>query len=223
MGRPIRTVLYKGMRVPISRYMELERARLKDEFDLFNNAFSSLEYALSGLLHAVIGSSIRDRIPYAIYYSVNRFDARVQMAENALLEAINQNDMLKPLAAKTHWPFLSEKLRRIRILRNAIAHGSLQNLEIRDKVYVRWVPPASDVIRIGRILRKRQIPGLTAEDIAQGKRLLWPVVDCMNDLNMLLRASRRDKTAWQERYDELAPHLRSVNELYQGSHEPEEP
>jgi hypothetical protein len=138
----------------------------------------------------------------------------VSIVENALVEAISENPKLKPLSAKTHWPFLSEKFRTIRILRNGIAHGSLQNLEIRNNLYVRWVPPASDVIRIGRVLAKRQIPGLTAEDIGRGKRLLWPIIDCVNDLNLLLRASHRDVTAWSERYAGLEAHLRAVRSLY---------
>ena len=212
--RPIRMVNYKGDMVPVSRFLELERARLKDEVDLFNNGFGTLDYSLSSLLHAILGASIRDRIPYAVYYSVTSFDARVTMVENALIEAITQNDKLKPLMAATHWPYLSEKLRTIRNLRNGLAHGSLQNMEIRDKVYVRWVAPASDVIRIGRVLARRQIPGLTAEDVARGKRLVWPIIDCVNDLNLLLRASRREKTAWQERFDGLEEHLQAVRNLY---------
>jgi hypothetical protein len=57
--RPIHTVVYKGTRVPVSRYLELERSRVKDEVDLFTNAFSKLEYALSGLLHAILGASTK--------------------------------------------------------------------------------------------------------------------------------------------------------------------
>lgn len=214
--RPIHTVVYRGKRVPVSEYLELERANVKVAFESFSSAFSILEYSLSALLHAILGSSIRDRIPYAIYYSVNSFDARVSIVENALTEAIRQNDKLKPLAAPTHWPYLAEKLRSVRILRNAVAHGALHTLLIRNKPHVRWLPPATDVIRVGRIIAKRQIPGLTAEDINRGKQLLGPVVECLDCLNLLLRASRRERTAWSERFARLDEHLQTVRSLYPG-------
>jgi len=156
---------------------ELERfgkelARLEDEglaikaaVADFNVAFSQLEQALSHLLHDIlnVGDS---KLAYAIYFSPTSFDARAELVGNAVIQIATEQKRLAELLP--HWERITKWMRSVRILRNAIAHSSLLNLQIKGKLYARLSPPASDVIRIGRKLAERQIPGLSAHDIRQG-------------------------------------------------------
>jgi hypothetical protein len=211
--RPIQTVSYHGHKVPVSKYLEAERSLLKREIEIFQSDFSRLEHALSTLLHATLRATT-SKVPLAVYYSITGFDGRATMVENALIELISEEKRLAPLAKETRWPLISKRLRKIRILRNAIAHGSLENLYIGNRPHVRWIPPASDVIRVSRIIAKRQIPGLTAEDVLRRRRALWPLIECLDAINLLVRETHQRSPALQERFRALAQNLKVLRNLY---------
>jgi hypothetical protein len=214
-SREIKTVLYKGRRIPVSKYLEEERQSLWHEVELFQREFSRLEHALGELLRALLGAT-NSKIPYAIYYSVTGFETRVRIVGNALIEATTENSKLRLLQKDKYWSFLSRKIGAIRTLRNDIAHGSLQTLLIGDKPYVRWAPPSSDVIRILRRIAKQQVPGISAEEMLKRRAIVWPVTECIDDLTSIVRASRGTNPALRDRYRELGRHLRALRNLISG-------
>ena len=94
MGRSIRTVHYKGKRVPVSEYLEAEVLALNGEVTNFHSNFAQLETCLANLLHAILDAST-SAIPLAIYYSPTSFDARAEVVGNALIQLATEKK--KPL------------------------------------------------------------------------------------------------------------------------------
>ena len=213
MGRPINTVHYKNKRVPVSEYMESEREALRDAVHLFQSDFGRLEVALANLLHAVLNAST-SRIPYAIYYSPNSFDARVEIVGNALTELALETKVLQRLLKPQRWPFVVYRIDKIRDVRNKIAHGSAQVLIIRDKPYVRWIAPAHDVIRVGRKVANGQIPGLQPHDIDRHRQPFVALILVLEALNLFVREADQDGVALRDRYRELEGRLRAFRSLF---------
>jgi hypothetical protein len=187
----------------------------------FRNSFDSLELALSELLHAIVDGQ-KSRVAYAIFYSVNSFEARTYMVENALLEATGENARLALLAEDTHWHYIANKIRKMRDIRNAVAHGTPKIFSIRGKLVARLTTPIFDTIRVGRPLAKGTVPGLGAKDITLGGRPMQRITMCVDAVNRVVCAARapRDPTL-PRRLHELATHLQALHNLYPSA--PNEP
>lgn len=215
MGRPINTVHYKNRRVPVSEYIESERDALKESVHLFQSDFGRLETALAHLLHAILNAG-KSTVPLAIYYSPNSFDTRVDIVSNALIELATEKEELHRLLKSQRWPFVLSKIDKIRRMRNAIAHGSAQVMIIRDKTYVRWIPPAHDTIRVGRKIANRQIPGLQPNDIEASRRPFVALILVLESLNLFVREIQDGGFASREIFRQLEVHLRAFRNLYPG-------
>jgi len=162
-------------------------------------------------------------IGHAIYYSVTGFDARTDIVLNALLELISENKtILKGFSGDTILPYLDKKIGKVRNLRNAIAHGSAQNLIIRNKTYVRWSPPAFDTIRVFRKIANRGIPGLSTEDIRRGRQPIYKIIDCLDALNRIAAAIYAKDETLPDRLLELEVGLTALRSLYSDGRAPAE-
>lgn len=153
--------------------------------ETFNKLFSSLESALSLLLHSILNA--KGEVAFAIYYSPTSFDARAEIVGNALFQIAVENPKLGTLV--DIWQQVGKKIDRVRRLRNAIAHGSVSTLLINGKQYVRLSPPIFDVIRLGRTVDKGQVPGLSTHDISGGIAKLREAADFVRDVNGIVQAS----------------------------------
>ncbi len=177
-----------------------EQEAIRTAVIAFNARFSELELVLGNLLSAII--NIKDsKIAHAIYYSPTSFDARSEIITNAIIQIATERHALAGLLL--HWEKISEKIGQSRRLRNAIAHGSLLNISIGKTVHARLSPPAFDVIRVGRKIAKRQVPGLTASDINRGIQNLILLFECTNQVIQLLTEFHEGNLSLQGRYDEL--------------------
>jgi hypothetical protein len=215
MGRkPLETVYKDGKKMLVGEYVRTELEELEREARRFLNLLSNIETELSSLLHAILNSK-KSKVPQAIFFSVNSFDGRVNIVENALLEAISENRRLKRLGTKRIWPYIAEKIGDARNLRNAIAHGVPQTWIIRDKYYVRWMAPIGDVIRIDRALARRQIPGIATADLVQGFAPLPHIILCVEAISEIVSASRRPRNrALREKFVRLEGRLTALRSLY---------
>jgi hypothetical protein len=74
---------------------------------------------------------------------------------------------------------------------------------INGKLYARLSPPAFDVIRIGRKLARRQIPGLSAHDIWQGVKKARALQECVDHINRLVTEFHEGNPSLQKKYDAL--------------------
>jgi hypothetical protein len=218
MASPITTVLYKGKRVPISEYLEAEHEQIQAAIIQFHRRFSELEVAASALLHAILNGK-KSHVPYAIYYSVNSFEARMSIVQNALIEFVSEHkDDLGVIVGESCWPYMASKIRKIREIRNALAHGTPNTLYIGARAYVRVVPPVFDVIRISRRIANREIPGLKWTDIWEGGKPMVPMVDCLDHINRILTDYHQygpKPPTLPDRLFELEGGLQALRSLYQ--------
>ena len=214
MGRKPRETVYKdGKKMPVGEYLRTEVEELEREARRFLNFLSNLETELSSLLHAILNGK-KSKVPQAIFFSVSSFDARVNIVENALLETISENKRLARLGAKRIWPYIAEKIGDARKLRNFLAHGVPQIWIFGGKYYVRWMAPIGDVIRIGRPLARRQIPGIATADLARGAAPLPHLILCVEAISEIVNASRlRRNRALRERFALLEGRLTALRSL----------
>ena len=193
------------------RQIRTEQKRIDEEHEqiravtvAFNLRFSEPELALSALLYVVFNKP-ESHLAYAVYFSPTGFDARVEIVENSLLQIISENKALAELEAP--WAKLRKRIDKSRNLRNAVAHSSPITHAIGGKKYARLSPPAFDVIRIGRVLANRQIPGLSLNDLRVGCHKLAWAHDRVDDVNRLVAAFHADDGSLPEKFRELEENL----------------
>jgi hypothetical protein len=188
--------------------IELEHKALRDAIWRFNSVFNELEIALSALLHAALNMP-NSHVAYAIYYSPNGFDARVEIVHNVIQQLATENKSLSDLLPL--WTDLHVDLRGTpRTMRNKIAHGMPITLVVRGKQHARLTSPAFDANRVGRHMDKGQIPGLTASDIANGAKKVHWLAERTDDVNRLLSAFHKDgHSTLPEKYRALTEGLRT--------------
>jgi hypothetical protein len=170
----------------------------------FNKWFAELETALSALLYVLINKP-DSKIAYAIYFSPTSFEARVTLVENSLIQIASENDKLAILIDL--WKIAAVNLQRARRLRNAIAHGTPSTVVIGDKPFARLTAPAFDIIRIGRTIANRQIPGLTHNDIENGLNRVLRLNEAVDAFSRVVSEFHEGNPKLQERFAELEQSL----------------
>src|SRR5262245_6351507 len=167
--------------------MSAESARNEKEHEKLNGAILThhrgwvqLELALSALLYEILRVEPRSsHLAYAIYYSPTGFEARAAQVNNALIQLISENASLAALEPR--WSSLDRKINKARTMRNIVAHGAPNNLVLRGKTHVRLTSPAFDVIRMGRVVLKGQIPGIGVGDLITAVERLPRLIECIDD------------------------------------------
>jgi hypothetical protein len=101
------------------------------------------------------------------------------------------------------WEVVYERISKARKLRNAVAHSSPITHLINGKPHARLSPPAFDVIRIGRKLAARQIPGLSGEDIRRGIIKAGHASACVDAINRLISEFHDGNPSLQQRFAAL--------------------
>jgi hypothetical protein len=166
----------------------------------FNRLFTELETAMSALMYALINKP-DSQIAYAIYYSPTSFEARATLVENSLVQLSSENVKLVSLI-KT-WESARDYLQKVRRLRNGIAHGAPLTVVINAKQYARLAAPAFDIIRIGRPIAKRQVPGITHQDIEQGVQHVLRLREVVESVNRLVSSFHDGDPALQDKFAAL--------------------
>jgi hypothetical protein len=187
-------------------HLAREHEAIRNNVSLFNAVFSELELALGALLYVIINIP-RSRLAYAIYFSPTGFEARLGIVDNSLKQIAFENDELKDLLPL--WDRVFRKVNKAREIRNTISHSSPQNLIINGRSYARLTAPAFDVIRLGRKIAERQIPGLTASDVKEAVQTARFAQDRVDEVNRLLTAFHGDRPTMAKRFRELEAGLQT--------------
>jgi hypothetical protein len=195
---PMPTIEEMKRRTAEGERLKREHEEIKKAVDHFNAIFAGLEIALSALLYATLNIR-KSQVAYAIYYSPTSFDARATLVDNALTQIISESDELKESELLSLWQCVHANIAPARRLRNALAHGSQITLSIRGKQHARFAPLAFDVIRLGRPMAKRQIPGLTANDISAGAKKAQVVRDQIDIANRIITDFWDGAPTWRQR------------------------
>jgi len=190
--------------------IEREHAAIQQAVTRFNQQFAQLETALSALLYVAVNRP-DSQLAYALYYSPAGFDARVNLVQNAIIQIASEN---KNALGSLSTPWVQSPLRKLvcridgtRHLRNAIAHSAHNTLHVGGRSHARLTAPAFDVIRVGRKLEDRQIPGLTANDINDGVTKAGWLIDRIDRLNRVLSAFYNGDPSLPEKFELLTKGL----------------
>lgn len=185
-----------------------EQKLLRDYMVTFSDSWSQMEIALSCLLYKVLNIKPKSsHLAYAIYYSPSSFDARSQLIDKTLRLFIDENpetnDIIKP------WTQLINDIRKIRNIRNRVAHGSPLNLHIRGKAYARIAPPAFDTNLIGGPAKKGTIPGLSVSEMELHIKTLRFLHDRIDDVNRAINSFHENDEMYKEKVQKLKQNLQT--------------
>lgn len=170
---------------------ERELRELDDAILVHMKVWSKLETALSALFYETLHTEPRSsHIPYVIYYSPDGFDARQKIVDKVLRQFFQENP--ESAVIEPHWEVITKEVERSRKMRNNIAHGAPLILNIREKNYVRHSPPAFDVNRVGSLIPKGTIPGVSAKEISQSNKNILKLVECIDATNKAITAFHQD-------------------------------
>ncbi|MEQ1628410.1 MAG: hypothetical protein ABL965_13525 [Nitrospira sp.] len=168
-------------------YNERELRELDAAILIHMKVWSELETALSALFYETLHPEPRSsRIPYVIYYSPDGFDARQKVVDKVLRQFFQENP--QSAVIEPHWEVITKEIDRSRKMRNNIAHGAPLTLNIRGKNYVRHSPPAFDINRVGSLIPKGTIPGVSAEEISHANKSIIKLVECIDATNRAIAA-----------------------------------
>ena len=189
--------------------IDREHEQLKAAILAHQRGWAELELALSALLYEVLRIEPRSsHIAYAIYYSPTSLEARTELVYNALSQLIAEN---KGLAAiEPLWKLIHKSICRARKVRNVVAHGTPHTLSIQGKNYARLTSPAFDVLRVGRIILRGQIPGIAAPDLFAAAKKLTYLMECVDDVNRAITAFREEPPTFETRLRALQERLKSA-------------
>jgi hypothetical protein len=168
-----------------------EISQLHEAILIHMKNWSRLELSLSTLMFALLSTKgpNQSHIPYVIYYSPDGFDARQKIVDRVIRQFILENTACIPIAP--HWNTINEQLGDARQIRNKVAHGAPLILCIRGKDYVRHCPPAFDINRLGNLIPKGTIPGLSIDDIRQANRIILKLIECIDSTSRAIGSFRK--------------------------------
>lgn len=170
--------------------IESERLDLQRAVWAFNQQFSQLEIALSALLYEAINVNPKSsHLAYAVYYSPDGFRGRYQLVDNVIKQLIHENDVLSDLGPL--WNQIVNSFVSIGRTRNKLAHGMPITLAIRGKNYVRFTDPVFNTNKVGQVIDRGQVPGLTSSDINTGARKAYELQDRVDEVNRVIDAFHR--------------------------------
>lgn len=188
--------------------VEREHEKLRGAILAHRRCWAELEIALGALLYEVLRIEPRSsHIAYALYYSPTSTEARTELVHNALSQLITARAGLEAIAPL--WTLIYRKIGRARTIRNEVAHGTPHTLNIRGKSYARLTSPAFDVLRVGRIVSKGQIPGIAAHDLADAVTRVAHLMECVDDVNRAIVAFHDNPSTFEGQLRVLETRLKS--------------
>ncbi len=189
--------------------LDREHEKLRGAIVAHQRGWAELEIALSALLYEVLRIEPRSsHVAYALYYSPTSLEARTELVHNALSQLFAENVGLAPL--ESLWKLTHRKIGGARTIRNTVAHGTPHTLSIGGKSYARLTSPAFDVIRVGRIVSKGQIPGISAQDLVTAVARVAQLMECVDDVNRAIVAFRDSPSTFEEHLRLLRDRLKAT-------------
>ncbi len=145
-----------------------------------------------------------------IYFSPTSLEARITLVSNAVLQ-LNEEDEQGLSDLRPQWTNVIKKMRPERETRNAVAHGSPISFHVRGKKYVRWASPPFDHLRVGRLISKDKIPGVSADQLVRSGQQLRYLMECVDDVNRAVVAYRDTPSTFQEKLVVLQEHVKALD------------
>ena len=149
---------------PAIKKLLVENLALREAVSEIILAWSSIEGELALILRNVIGDGPGD-VASAIYFAPASSEVRIRIVDAAFTERIKPT----PHGANIvdQWARFLKILSRLKDTRNAVGHGSIVTIARYGKNHARLTAPIFDFRRISPALARRQLPGLSSNDIRQ--------------------------------------------------------
>lgn len=155
-------------------------------------AWAGMETALSAVLYETLHLYPRSsHIAYAIYYSLDSFEARRKLMTNVIHQFVVENPEMESLEAE--WKHIDDGLKRAKDLRNMVAHSAPTVYAIRGQQHVRLAPLPFDVNKAGRLIPKGTIPGKTGKEVQEGIQSLFRMREEIDAINTKITAYAEDR------------------------------
>jgi hypothetical protein len=126
-------------------------------------AWANLENAMVILLGNIIEPKLIGRFSSAIYFAVGGLDVRISIVDAAFRELLDQHQFRDQIMEK--WDSLLNTIGRLKRTRNKVAHGQITTTSANGKNHVRLTAPIFHQQSSRAAFRKRQIPGISANDL----------------------------------------------------------
>ena len=173
----------------------LEFRRLREAILELLHTWADIETHFSVLLGEILGDVPRaPLLASAIYFAPSGIDARFRIVDGALTVAIRELDARDHVAAL--WARLLVSLNRSKNVRNAVAHGQISLIigNRKRRSQARLLPPAGDIFRLDEKIQRRQLPGLSSNDLRQSARKAYNLAEAVGEITRWLAAARRSDT-----------------------------
>lgn len=164
---------------------ETETRELQALILKFLKEWAELEIAFSALFHAIVNPNQQgSKVPYAIYYALGGFDARIGVVNSAMAQLIEENKPLKAL--EDAWKKIIVEAKSVKNVRNQVAHGSILTIVTKGRQITRLTAPAFDVNNIWRKLAKGPEVGLSVKQLTEHLACLPLLSQAFDAVNRLI-------------------------------------
>lgn len=145
-------------------------------------AWADIENALCGLLKKMIDSP--SQIGSAMYFSLSGLDARIGLVDAAFQRLCREQPTLLP--AIDFWKDTIKTVQRIKRTRNSVAHGAPITLNIGGNSHARLTSPFLDIQRFEKSMDRKQVLGMSANDILASAKTTKLQEDRIQDVTRLV-------------------------------------
>ncbi|NIX75546.1 hypothetical protein [Microvirga terricola] len=142
--------------------------------------WSDLENALCALFYALLNQR-NSHVAHAIYFAIASLDGRLKVVDVAFARTAKEQPNLRPLVP--FWKTTLGAISRLKEARNSIAHGAPITVVVNNRPHARLASPFLDVQRFEERMDKRQLPGLSANDLRGTAKAARERADTVDELN----------------------------------------
>lgn len=176
-----------------------EADRYVDELQQLRNgvanvtlAWSSVENALVQLLSATLNHE-NMMVPAAMYFALSGIETRIRIVDRALRELLFKSG--KEVSAditriETAWNTIENRLRRLRAVRNKVAHGQIVTCSSPKSGPLgtpRLTSPIWDFAFFRNAMSTGQLPGLGANELNVSQEAVYRVAEKVSLLEEVIR------------------------------------
>lgn len=198
-------------------YMK-EFAALRQGIASVTLAWAQVENALVRVLTAVLNQE-NMRVPAAMYFSLNGIDARMRLANSAFMELVAE----KPyeIVACCLWGKIMKKLNDYKKVRNKVAHGQIIGVGATNGVgRPRLTSPLLNWGQYREPLKKRQLPGMSANDLQQSQAAVQEIAKAIEEFEIVARLIHKgDEASLLQKFAELGKALQRQGSPDNRTHE----
>jgi hypothetical protein len=172
-------------------------------------AWSALESSMALLLRHILNDE-DGGISSAIYFSPGSSDVRFKLVDAAFCELCGKakvdEEGYKLLIAP--WAELMSLIGGVKGVRNKVAHGQIGTVFRFGRNHVRLTAPGFNFAPFVEAHRKRQLPGMSGQDIKQSAAKMWRIIKLIDLFLPIAKAVHaKDEATLQKAFSAAAASL----------------